>query len=48
MVVKFEKNLSKFTNTKYCVSCKMELMPFILFYEFKFKKDDEVIVQDMT
>jgi len=48
-VVKFEKNLSKFTNTKYCVSCANGTDAlYIVLKSLNLKKYDEVIVPDMT
>jgi len=48
-VVKFEKNLSKFTKTKYCVSCANGTDAlYIVLKSLNLKKDDEVIVPDMT
>jgi UDP-2-acetamido-2-deoxy-ribo-hexuluronate aminotransferase len=45
----FEKNFSKFTKTKYCVGCANGSDAlYIAIKSLNLKKDEEVIVPDMT
>ena len=45
----FEQNFSKFTNTKYCVSCANGSDAlFLALKSLNLKKNDEVIIPDMT
>ena len=48
-VKNFEKNFSKFTNTKFCVGCANGSDAlYLAIKSLNLKKDDEVIVPDMT
>ena len=48
-VKNFEKNFSKFTNTKFCVGCANGSDAlYLAIRSLNLKKDDEVIVPDMT